>query len=549
MLLTMSLFAQADEEAALLSDENHAVTITIVHTNDTHARVKEGDGMGFAKISALIHQIKQENPNTLVFDAGDTLHGQAIATLNSGESIAVIMSAIGYDAMAPGNHDFNYGYTRLAELDTIASFPILAANVKKADGTDLLTPYIIKEIAGMKVGIFGLATPETTYKTHPDNVKGLAFTDPVKAAAEMTALLQEQTDIIICLAHLGMDAASTVTSVKIAEEVEGIDLIIDGHSHTVLEQGHAVGDTLIVSTGEYDKNLGIVQLTVTEGQVTDKKASLISKDEAAEVVPDEAIVKTIETIEAEQAVLLSEVIGKTEVALEGARELVRKGETNLGNLIADAMVKLTGADCALTNGGGIRASIAAGDITKGNIIDVLPFGNYIVAKVVTGADIKAALENGTSAYPELQGGFPHVSGITYMIDTGKPVGDRIVDIQVKGKPLDLNGSYILATNDFLAAGGDNYTMFADDAILNEYGGLDEAVIAYVKEKGIISPKTEGRITVIDGSVKEPKYYIVKKGDWLRKIARMYNTTWQKLQELNQLKNPDLIYPNQKILLP
>lgn len=549
MLLTMNLFAQADEGTTPPAAGNNAVSITIVHTNDTHARVKEGDGIGFAKISALIQQIRNENPNTLVLDAGDTFHGQTIATLSKGESIADIMNTIGYDAMAPGNHDFNYGFARLTELDGITNFPILAANVKKADGTGLFTPYIIQEIAGLKVGIFGLATPETTYKTHPDNVKGIVFMDPVKAAAEMTAMLEDQTDIIICLAHLGMDAASTDTSVKVAKAVGDIDLIIDGHSHTVLEQGQVVGNTLIVSTGEYDKNLGTVQITVADGKITQKKAALIAKDKTAEIVPDDAIVKTIEAIEAEQAVILNEVVGKTEVALEGAREQVRKGETNLGNLITDSMVSLTGADCALTNGGGIRASIAAGDITKGNIVEVLPFGNYIVTKVVTGADIKAALEHGTSAYPELLGGFPHVSGITYVIDTSKPSGDHVIDIKVKGKLLDLNGLYTLATNDFMAAGGDNYTMFADHAILNEYSGLDEAVITYVKAKGTITPKAEGRISARDGSVKEPQVYIVKKGDWLRKIARMFNTTWQKLQELNQLKNPDLIFPNQKILLP
>lgn len=549
MLLTMTLYIHADEGTTTPEAGNNAVTITIVHTNDTHSRVTEGDGIGFSKLSAIIQGIKQENPNTLVLDAGDTFHGQTIATLNQGESIAEILNAIGYDAMSPGNHDFNYGYERLAELDGITNFPILAANVKKADGTDLFTPYIIQEIAGLKVGIFGLATPETTYKTHPDNVKGLTFTDPAAAAAEMAALLKDQTDILICLAHLGMDAASVDTSIKVANEVEGIDLIIDGHSHTVLEQGQVVGDTLIVSTGEYDKNLGKVEMTVVEGKITEMKAALISKEEAVDVVPDEAIVKTIESIEAEQAIIFDEVVGKTEVDLEGAREKVRQGETNLGNLITDAMVSLTGSDCALTNGGGIRASIAAGDITKGNIIEVLPFGNYIVTKVVTGADIKAALEHGTSAYPELLGGFPHVSGITYVIDTSKPAGDHVVDIKVKGKPLDLNGLYTLATNDFMAAGGDNYTMFADDDILNEYGGLDEALIIYVKAMGTIAPKAEGRITAMDGSVKEPQYYIVKKGDWLRKIARMFNTTWQKLQELNQLKNPDLIFPNQKILLP
>lgn len=546
--LTM-VFVQADEVTAVQTTETNSVKITVVHTNDTHARVKEGDGMGFAKIASLIHRIKQENPNTLILDAGDTFHGQTIATLNQGESIAQIMNIIGYTAMAPGNHDFNYGFERLVELDGLTDFPILAANIKKADGTDLFTPYIISEVGGLKVGIFGLATPETTYKTHPDNVKGIVFTDPVKAASEMTALLKDETDILICIAHLGMDAASVDTSIKVAEAVEGIDLIIDGHSHTVLEQGQMVGNTLIASTGEYDKNLGTVEITVTEGKVSDITAKLITTDEAADATPDEAIVKATEEIEAKQAEILSEVVGRTEVDLQGARELVRKGETNLGNLIADAMVSLTGADCALTNGGGIRASIPAGDITKGNVIEVLPFGNYIVTKKVSGADIKAALELGTSAYPELLGGFPHVSGITYVIDTSRPAGDRVTDINVKGKALDLNALYTLATNDFMAAGGDNFTMFADDAIENEYGSLDEAVITYIQAKGTIAPKVEGRITVVDGTVKEPQYYIVKKGDWLRKIARMFNTTWQKLAELNQLKNPDLIYPNQKILLP
>lgn len=546
--LTM-VFAQADGSVTSSAPENSMVKITVVHTNDTHARVKEGDGMGFAKISSLIREIKQENPNTLVLDAGDTFHGQTIATLNRGESIASIMNIIGYDAMAPGNHDFNYGYERLAELDAITNFPILAANVKKADGTDLFTPYIIKEIAGLKVGIFGLATPETTYKTHPNNVEGLVFMDPVKVASEMTALLKDQTDIIICLAHLGMDAPSDNTSIKVADAAEDIDLIIDGHSHTVLEQGQLVGKTLIASTGEYDKNLGIVEITVTEGRIEEIKAHLITTEDTAETVPDETIVKAIEEIEAGQAVILGEVVGKTGVDLEGAREKVRKEETNLGNLITDAMVWLTGADCAITNGGGIRASVPAGDITKGDVIQVLPFGNYIVTKKVSGADIKAALEHGTSAYPELLGGFPHVSGITYTIDTSRPAGDRVVDICIKDKPIDLHERYTLATNDFMAAGGDNYTMFADDAIENEYGGLDEAVIAYVQAKGTIAPKVEGRITVTDGAAKEPRYYIVKKGDWLRKIARMFNTTWQKLAELNNLKNPDLIYPNQKILLP
>lgn len=162
-----------------------------------------------------------------------------------------------------------------------------------------------------------------------------------------------------------MDDSSIVTSIEVAEAVKDIDLIIDGHSHTVLEQGQVVGNTLIASTGEYDQNLGTVEITIVDGEIAEKKAKLITLGEAAEIAPDEAIVKAIEEVEAKQDAILGEVVGKTEVDLEGTRELVRKGETNLGNLIADSMVWLTGADCALTNGGGIRASIPAGNITKG----------------------------------------------------------------------------------------------------------------------------------------------------------------------------------------
>jgi len=545
LLSGLPCFAAAEDQDA---DQTGTVMLTIVHTNDTHARIKEGDGIGFAKIASIIGQIREENPNTLVFDAGDTFHGQTIATLNKGESIARLMNEISYNAMVPGNHDFNYGYERLAELNEMTDFPILAANIKKEDGGRLLDAYVITEAGGLKVGIFGLATPETAYKTHPDNVKGLVFTDPVEAARQAVDDLKDRTDIIIAITHLGMDQSSADTSIKVAEEAEGIDLIIDGHSHTVLEQGQKVGNTLIVSTGEYGKNLGIVDIYCKNGEVADAEARLIGKDQTAETTEDEAIVNVITEIEEEQAELLNEVVGSTSVVLEGAREKVRTGETNLGNLITDAMIYITGADCALINGGGIRASIDAGDITKGEIITVLPFSNYIITKKVTGAEIKAALEHGTSAYPEPLGGFPHVSGIKYVIDKGRPVGDRVVDITVNGQPLDLNREYVLATNDFLAAGGDEYTMFADKPILNEFNALDEALIAYIQKLGSVSYAAEGRIAVKEANP-EPDYYIVKPGDWLNKIARKFNTTWRKLQELNKLPNPNLIYPGQKIILP
>lgn len=546
-------FAAADSPAADLAG---AARLTIMHTNDIHARVREGDGMGYAKIAAIIQEIKRSNPNTLVLDAGDTFHGQTIATLNQGESIVSLMNDLGYDAMTPGNHDFNYGYERLAQLNDLANFPILSANIIKEDGSSLFDPYVILEKAGLKIGIFGLSTPETTYKTNPKNVKGLNFTDPVEAAKATVGELKDKTDLIIALSHLGMDAASVDTSIKVAQEVEGIDLIIDGHSHTVLEHGQKVGDTLIVSTGEYGKNLGIVDIYYKAGQIGQDgqkgkiagvEARLISKEQAAEIAEDQAIVSLIDSLETGQADMINEVVGKTAAFLEGDREKVRKGETNLGNMITDAMVYLTGADCALTNGGGIRASIDAGDITKGEVITVLPFGNYIVTLKVTGAEIKAALENGVKAYPEPSGGFPHVSGIKYTIDVGRPAGDRVEGITVNGQPLDLNKEYLLATNNFTAAGGDEYTMFADNKIINEYETLDEALLAYIQEQETVSTAVGGRIAVQE-TKPEPNYYIVQPGDRLAKIAKKFGTTWQRLQEYNHLQNPNLIFPGQRIVL-
>ncbi|WP_419393347.1 bifunctional metallophosphatase/5'-nucleotidase [Cytobacillus praedii] len=468
--------------------------ITILHTNDTHGRVEEGDGMGFAKISALVKQFESENPNTLLLDAGDTLHGTPFATVSQGESITEVMNTVGYDGMAAGNHDFNYGYKRLLELEKKLNFPVLSANVRQKDGTNLLKPYEIKEVDGIKLGIFGLSTPETHYKTNPKNVEGLTFTDPVKEAQAMVKELKSQNvDMIIAVTHLGIDESSTETSIKVAKGAPGIDLIVDGHSHSTLVEGlKGENDTLIVSTGEYTKNLGVVELTFEDKKLTNKSARLISKEEAANVKPDPAVEKAIEKVHETQKEILSEVIGKTYVQLDGEREQVRVGGTNLGNLITDAMVDMTGADIALTNGGGIRASIEKGDITKEDVITVLPFGNYIVTKELTGAQIKASLENGVSAYPESKGAFPHVSGLTFAIDPAQTAGHRVHELKIKGQPVDMNKKYLVATNDFMAIGGDEYIEFKNNPIANEFPALDEALIAYLKKIGSVDDKYVAR---------------------------------------------------------
>ncbi|MGQ3478001.1 5'-nucleotidase C-terminal domain-containing protein [Paenibacillus sp. TY11] len=586
--------------------------ITILHTNDTHAHVVANDKeMGFAKLAGIIDQYRTSNPNTLLLDDGDTVHGTTFATLVNGESIVKVINKLRYDAMVPGNHEFNYGWKHLVELSKEIQFPVLSANIKQTDGTRLFKPYVIKEVDGVKIGIIGLTTPETAYKTNPKNVEGIQFTDPAAEAKAAVDEIRSKVDVVVVLGHLGQDASSKDTSLKVVKEVPGIDIFIDGHSHTVLEKG-LVSDngTLIASAGEYTKYLGVVDLWVDGGKVTQKQAKLIDSTQAADVQPNAEIAALIASIQKEQEPILKEVVTQTSVDLEGAREKVRASETNLGDLLTDAMRDVSGADVALTNGGGIRASIKTGTVTKGDIITVLPFGNQIVTLKVKGSDIQAALENGTASYPEPSGGFPQVSGISFKIDTSAAKGSRVHSILIGGKALDPEATYTLATNDFTAVGGDQYTMFAKYPQAGMFGSLDEALIRYMQKVGSASlqGQADGRIqeAKADGKTSVPAtqavpsaptatpapvqekpqtvptptakpapakpapaksqtakpqqpsasaqatnshVYVVKSGDTLYDISRKHGTTWQQLQQLNKLKNPHRIYPGQKLDLP
>lgn len=545
--------------ASVYADEN-VVTITIVHTNDTHSRVDSG--VGFAKVAAKIKELKEENPNVMVVDAGDTLHGQPFATISKGESIIKVMNAVGYDVMTPGNHDFNYGQERLVELAKYAEFPIISANVIKQDGTTLLESYVIKEVGGLKIGIFGLSTPETAYKTNPKNVEGLTFENPVEVAKKMVEELKaKDVDAIIALVHLGIDKESVDTSYLLRDNVEGIDLIIDGHSHSKLETIDNEGkDVKIVSTGEYNNNLGIVKLTFVDGELKDVEPSVFSSEDAAELEADPEVSAIIEEVKEKNKEITSVVVGKTDVVLDGVREHVRAGETNLSNLITDAMLAASGADMAITNGGGIRASIDVGDITMEEIITVLPFGNYVVVKEYKGAQILAALEHGTKNYPEPAGGFAQVAGVTFTLDLNEEAGKRVKDVKIGNEPLDLEKTYKVATNDFMAAGGDDYTMLKEGKLVTELAALDEILIEYIKGLETIPAEVRPRMTVIEKvEAKQPaeepaeeaatETYIVKPGDVLWKIAEKFGLTWEKLAEFNSLKNPHLILPGQKILVP
>ena len=488
--------------------------ITILHTNDTHGRLKADNKIiGIDTVAA----IKNNTENSILVDAGDTIHGLPFVTLSKGQDAVDLLNAAGYEYIVPGNHDFNYGYSRLMELFknsvTLKSgenkLRLLASNINK-DGKSVFEANHIKEMEvngkTVKVGFFGIATQETAYKTNPNNVKGIEFTSPIDAAKEQVADLEKQgADVIVALSHVGTDESSDPTAYDVIKAVDGIDVYVDGHSHTTFKNGEKVNDTLLVSTGEYLSNLGKVEIELDENnEVVNATASLISKEEALKVNPDAKVTAKIAEIDKAQSEVLSEVIGKNTIDLDGERNSVRFGETNLGNLITDAMMDETGADLAITNGGGIRASIKVGDITKGDVVSVLPFGNFIVTKQLTGAQIKEVLEFGVRSYGESLGGFPHVAGIKFVVDPSRPVGDRIISLTINDKALDMNKTYTVATNDFMASGGDDYPCFGDIPTLNEYSSLEESLANFIKTLGTVNYTKQGRIlagTMVDDVIK------------------------------------------------
>lgn len=488
MILSSFGFVLAEEH------EGEAFELTIFHTNDVHGRLS-GD-VGMARIATIVDEHRTEG-NVLLVDAGDILHGQPIVNFDEGEVMVDVMNEVGYEYMTAGNHDFNYGYERLIELNNMANFPIFAGNAVFEDTQESIieTKYSIEDYDGYSVGIFGVSTPETMYKSHPDGVAGLEFLNPVEYAQEIVAELEaEGVDFIIALTHLGIDESTLENerSTAIAEQVDGVDLIIDGHSHSTLDEGMSVGNSFIVQTGNYGDNLGKVVITVENDEIT-YDVELIDGEAAEAYAEDEAVSSIITAAEEDLSDIYSEVIGTTETMLDGERENVRAGETNLGNLITDAMLEASGADVALTNGGGIRASIEEGEITVGDVAEVLPFGNILVTQELTGEMIMEALEHGTRDYPEPNGGFPQVAGMTYMIDPDAAEGERVHSVMVGGEAIEMDQTYILATNDFLAAGGDEYTMLGNAEVYEEFYDLAEVVVEYIESMGTVNYEVDGRI--------------------------------------------------------
>ena len=478
--------------------------VKIVHTNDIHARVEEDDYnqvIGMDRLSGIAQAFTEGADGSLMLDSGDTFHGQPIATLVKGESVAKLMKACGYDAMTTGNHDWSYGKDRLKELGGIANVKILSGNIKNADGTSFFdTDALVKEITKngktLKIGVFGVSDPEMKNKTTPSNVEGLDFQDAVSyAKKEAAALRVEGCDVVIALSH-------TLDPKNVAAQVDGVDLWLCGHEHIELSESVTTPDgskTYVSESGHYLNSVGLIDLNCTmdeDGSVhVDYEKTSVDYEAAQNYPKDASVTAVLDTIKAENETELNRVIGTSPVELDGVWEHIRIGQTNLGNVITDAYLLATGADIAFENAGGIRASIAAGTITYGDVINVSPYGNYVVTKKLTGAQIKEMLETSLTiqkncivandsgewdAWPNDSGSYLQVGGITVRFDPAQPAGERVLSVQKDGQELDDTKEYTVAVNNYLA-GSDSYPQLADAAEIGEYSCCEELLIRFFEQ--------------------------------------------------------------------
>jgi 2',3'-cyclic-nucleotide 2'-phosphodiesterase (5'-nucleotidase family)/uncharacterized protein YjdB len=541
LVLPFSNFAHA-----ATADGDGVKHITIFHTNDMHGRlVSSSSVIGINYIAAM----KKSVPGSLLIDAGDATQGLPFANISKGADVIRLMNEAGYDGMTLGNHEFDFGLDQAISNVKLAQFPMVSANTyyngnlllkdkqPGSNGADF-----IKTVDGVKIGFFGITTQETAYKTNPNNIKGVTFADPIETSKnEVAKLKNDGAQVIVGIMHIGNDSSSDPTSEKIAQSVSGINVIVDGHSHT--KENTVVNNTLIAQTGSYNSNVGKIDITVTNNTVTGATESLINPAKAvSDFTPDPTVTTLVNQINDSQKSFFQSIVGRTKTALWGgtvnATSVARLGEINLGNLIADSMIfgaqsqvkgtKFAGLPIiALENGGGVRDSIPTGYINKGQVIGVLPFGNILTLKVVTPKILFETLENGVSKIgvdPKTgivsgpDGRFPQIAGMKFEYDPSQPAsntdkskGDLVTGSRVQkitldnGTVLDRNDNtteIVLASNDFEIAGGDGYTMLGSLKNIGEGDPLDVLFEKYITKltkdgNGVFAiPSSQNRIKAI-----------------------------------------------------
>jgi len=509
-------------------------SLTILHTNDTHGRIDQflevgsrctpADAAenrcvgGVARRATIIKQVRAEGGNVLLLDGGDQFQGTLFYTKYKGEEADTFMNLLGYDAMAVGNHEFDDGPANLARFIEKTNFPVISSNIDASKDPDLaghIRPYAILEVGGKKIGIVGYTTEETGILSSPGaNVKFLNIERTVQATVD--ELQKQGINIIIAVSHAGYDRDQ-----QVGENVRGIDVIVGGHTHTLLSNTDPLAfgpyptivkspdglPVIVVTDFQWGINLGRLNVTFNSAGVpTNWSGAPIHLD--ASVPMDPEVQALVEKFRAPLDELQQTVVGNTTDLLDGDRASCRFAECTMGDFVAEAVLWSTaseGTQIAIINGGSFRSSIVQGDITLGNILEVLPFSNTISTFEIKGSDVIAALENGVSrahsAVNEGTGRFPQVAGLRYTWSPDKLPGERVLSVEVESAngnfaPIDPYTTYKVATNDFLRKGGDGYVVFANDA-QNAYdagANLEDVVAEYVKAHTPINPKLDGRIT-------------------------------------------------------
>ena len=483
--------------------------ISVVHTNDIHGNIladDENQVLGLARVKTFYERQKKGNDLTFLFDAGDYFHGQSFATVDQGKAAAELMGACGYTAMTVGNHDWNYGKDRLKELESLLKeekfmFAMLAGNVinplenntffkNKTYTVSLEKPY-----GKMKVAIFGVFDPRLVSATAPENTDGLWFEDMQDYAQERANSLKQQGyQIVICLTHC-------IDPVALASSVDNVDLWVAGHDHKQIAQTVTTpngGKSYVVENTSNLNTIGNVEIECTldaNGNVASlsMEEKTVSYEEGFYIPEHPDMLSRIEELKAEQAPLLEKVVGYSPEYLDGSWENIRIGETGLARAVTNAYLLETGADVAIENAGGIRASISKGDVRYQDVLNVSPFGNYVVTLRLTGAKLLSMMERSLEimrqnqaanlsgnydAWPQNSGNMLQIAGMQITYDMEKPNGSRILSAMIGGQKLVADKEYTVAMNNYLATDTSDYPELTGKSIVCEYGACVDILADY-----------------------------------------------------------------------
>lgn len=508
---TLFLASCAGGAKPVVREPGETYRLVILHTNDHHGAVLpiNGEG-GLAERASYVRSVRESEPSVLLVDSGDVNTGSALSNMFAAEVDIRAYNMIGYDAVALGNHEFDGTLGKLRAQMRLADFPFLSANVLLPGEKTLAAPYIVRDFPGMRVGVFGLTTRRTRAIASPDS--SLSFADEIETARATVAELRDTRgcDLVIALTHLGLakEEEGHVTSIELAERVPGIDLVVDGHSHTALTEPRYAAGVPIVSANEFGRFVGRAEFAVRDGKVASFSwaSQRINSKEQTHWAPDPKVAALIEPYRAKADASLKEVVARATAGFEFGDRLSRKREIALGDMVNDGAlwyvrnVLKKDVDFAFTNGGNIRAEIPSGDVTRERIATVLPFDNWLFIASMRGEDVIALFEY-IASVPQGAGAWAQVSAevrytIEYPADGSKGV---LRGLTIGGKPVDPAATYRLVTNDYLIGGGDGYAVLARRiSSYNTSVTLRDAIVAYAREMRELSPAIDGRITVIGG---------------------------------------------------